>query len=142
MNDEVLYFLDTNAASEFMRSRDERLVAIMEEHMAQVRLSAIVWKELEYRAKKHPEHRKYRENLVELRERIAHVEPFDEAAASLAVTVQVSLENLKPNAQPIGYMDCLIAGHALSRGAVVVTHNVSEFARVPMLQIEDWQTGE
>jgi len=142
MNDEMLYFLDTNAASEFMRGRDVQLVAQVEAHMAQCRLSAIVWKELEYRAKKHPEHKKYRENLVWLRTRIAQVEPFDKGAASLAVTVQVSLETLKPNAQPIGYMDCLIAGHALSRGAVVVTHNIGEFARVPMLQIEDWQTGK
>jgi len=142
MNDKVLYFLDTNAASEFMRGRDLRLVERVNEHMPQVRLSAIVWKELEYRAKKYPEQRRYRDNLVKLRERIAQVEPFDEAAASLAVTVQVSLETRKPNAQPIGYMDCLIAGHALSRGAVVVTHNVGEFARVPMLHVEDWQTGE
>jgi len=139
MNDEVIYFLDTNAASEFMRGRDAQLVARVEAHMAQCRLSAIVWKELEYRAKKHPEQRQYRENLLKLRKSIVDIEPFDELAASLAVTVQVYLEDFKPNAQPIGYMDCLIAGHALSRGAVVVTHNVSEFDRVPTLEVEDWQ---
>jgi len=139
MSADVLYFLDTNAASEFMRRGDAQLVAQIEAHMAQLRLSAVVWKELEYRAKKHPEHRRYRENLAKLRERIVDIEPFDEAAASLAVDVQVALETLRPNAQPIGYMDCLIAGHALSRGAGVVTHNVGEFSRVPGLRVEDWQ---
>jgi len=136
MNAETIYFLDTNAASEFMRGRDTRLVAKVEAHMAQCRLSAIVWKELGYRAKKYPERRKYRQNLVSLRERIAQVEAFDEAAASLAVDVQVVLEN---RGEMIGPLDCLIAGHALSRGAVVVTHNVGEFGRVPTLRVEDWQ---
>jgi len=139
MADEVIYFLDTNAASEFMRGRDAELVAQVEAHMAQCRLSAIVWKELEYRAKKHPERRQYRENLVRLRRSIANIEPFDELAASLAVTVQVYLEG---RGEMIGPMDCLISGHALARGAIVVTHNVGEFTRVPKLQVEDWQTEE
>jgi len=137
MSEKVLYFLDTNAASEFMLGRDGHLVAQVEAHMAQCRLSAIVWKELEYRAKKHPERRKYRENLVSLRERIVEIEPLDEAAASLAVDVQVYLEG---HGVMIGPFDCLIAGHALARGAVVVTHNVKEFARVGTLRVEDWQT--
>jgi tRNA(fMet)-specific endonuclease VapC len=34
----------------------------------------------------------------------------------------------------------LIAGQARVRGMVLVTHNTDEFARVPGLQIEDWET--
>jgi tRNA(fMet)-specific endonuclease VapC len=49
------------------------------------------------------------------------------------------LETLKPNAQPIGPHDVLLAGHALALGAVLVTHNVREFTRVPRLVVEDWQ---
>ena len=41
---------------------------------------------------------------------------------------------------PIGPYDVLIAGQALARGLVLVTHNVGEFARVAGLQIEDWQS--
>jgi tRNA(fMet)-specific endonuclease VapC len=33
----------------------------------------------------------------------------------------------------------MLAGHALALGAVLVTHNVAEFARVPGLVIEDWK---
>ncbi|AKA22718.1 pirin [Pseudomonas chlororaphis] len=39
---------------------------------------------------------------------------------------------------PIGPYDQLIAGHARSRGLVLVTNNVREFERVPGLRIEDW----
>jgi tRNA(fMet)-specific endonuclease VapC len=40
---------------------------------------------------------------------------------------------------PIGPYDTLIAGQALARGLVLVTHNVGEFGRVPGLRVEDWQ---
>ena len=40
---------------------------------------------------------------------------------------------------PIGPYDVLIAGQAIARGMVLVTHNSAEFGRVPQLQLEDWQ---
>jgi len=40
----------------------------------------------------------------------------------------------------IGAIDALIAAQALRLGATVVTHNLREFARVPGLRVEDWQT--
>lgn len=39
---------------------------------------------------------------------------------------------------PIGSIDVLVAGTALSHGAVLVTHNVREFGRVEGLTVEDW----
>jgi tRNA(fMet)-specific endonuclease VapC len=32
----------------------------------------------------------------------------------------------------------MIAGHARSRGLILVTHNAAEFVRVPGLRIENW----
>jgi tRNA(fMet)-specific endonuclease VapC len=40
---------------------------------------------------------------------------------------------------PIGPYDVLIAGQAVVRKLILVTHNTKEFARVPGLRIEDWQ---
>ena len=40
--------------------------------------------------------------------------------------------------QPIGVNDLHIAAHARSAGLVVVTNNVSEFARIPGLVVENW----
>ncbi len=39
---------------------------------------------------------------------------------------------------PIGEYDLLIAGIALANKLTVVTHNTSQFSRVPGLQLEDW----
>jgi len=40
--------------------------------------------------------------------------------------------------QVIGQFDMLLAAHALSVGATLVTHNTREFGRVPGLLVEDW----
>ena len=37
-------------------------------------------------------------------------------------------------------LDTLIAAHALSLGVILVTHNITEFARVKGLRCETWVT--
>ena len=63
--------------------------------------------------------------------------PFDDAAAEHAATVGRHLELL---GQTIGPYDLQIAAIALANGCTLVTHNHSEFSRVPGLLIEDWET--
>jgi tRNA(fMet)-specific endonuclease VapC len=46
--------------------------------------------------------------------------------------------NLLNLLREIGPMDTLLAAHALSIGATVVTGNLREFARVPGLAAENW----
>jgi tRNA(fMet)-specific endonuclease VapC len=41
---------------------------------------------------------------------------------------------------PIGPYDVLIAGQARARKLILVTRNTAEFARVPDLRIEDWES--
>ncbi len=41
--------------------------------------------------------------------------------------------------QPIGPYDVLIAAHARSLQATLVTHNTGEFGRVQGLLLEDWE---
>jgi tRNA(fMet)-specific endonuclease VapC len=66
------------------------------------------------------------------------VAPFDETSAAYAGKVRAYLAKLKPNAQPIGPLDSLIAGQALALGACIVTGSTGEFQRVPGLLVEDW----
>jgi tRNA(fMet)-specific endonuclease VapC len=61
--------------------------------------------------------------------------PFDLEAAEAYARVRFELERI---GRPIGERDLLIASIALARGLSVVTHNVSEFERVPGLKTEDW----
>ncbi len=60
---------------------------------------------------------------------------FDEHAAEEYGRIKAELEK---KGTPIGSMDTLIAGHAKSRGLILVTNNIREFNRVVGLTVEDW----
>lgn len=47
-------------------------------------------------------------------------------------------EYLVNQGQMIGNMDLLIASVALNRKAILVSHNIKEFQRLPDLKYEDW----
>ncbi len=61
--------------------------------------------------------------------------PFDEAAVWTYGELRSQLER---QGTPIGSMDTLIAAHALSQHATLVTNNTAEFARVPGLLLDNW----
>ena len=61
--------------------------------------------------------------------------PFDGKDAVMAGEIRQILEKA---GTPIGPYDIQIAAQGLSRGLTVVTHNTSEFSRVPNLNIIDW----
>ena len=63
--------------------------------------------------------------------------PFDEAAFWAYGDLRADLER---KGTPIGSLDTLIAAHALSQQAPLVTNNINEFARVPGLQLDNWVT--
>jgi len=63
------------------------------------------------------------------------VYPFGYQASKIYGRLRVSLEQ---RGTPIGPFDTLIAAHALSLDAVLVTNNTREFSRVPGLRLEDW----
>lgn len=44
----------------------------------------------------------------------------------------------KRTGTPVGYMDTLIACHALAENLILVTNNTRDFSRIPGLQIENW----
>ena len=64
--------------------------------------------------------------------------PFDVPADAHYGEIRAHLEKI---GQPIGANDLLIAAHARALGMVMVTHNISEFSRVPGLVVEDWLAG-
>ncbi len=61
--------------------------------------------------------------------------PFDEAALWAYGDLRAELER---KGTPMGSLDTLIAAHALSLQATLVTNNLREFERVPGLQLDNW----
>ena len=61
--------------------------------------------------------------------------PFDEAAVWAYGTLRSELER---QGKQIGALDTMIAAHALSQQATLVTNNTSEFARIPGLRLDNW----
>lgn len=75
---------------------------------------------------------------------LANVEAILGSVQILAFDVPADAEyggmraELEAAGRPIGPNDLLIAAHACSLGAVLVTANTGEFARVRGLQLENW----
>ncbi len=63
------------------------------------------------------------------------IDSWDEDAARHYGFIRAQL---KQQGTPIGNNDLLIASHARSMNAVLVTNNVHEFNRVPDLSLENW----
>ena len=96
--------------------------------------STVVATELLYGARRSADPERLRRQ-VEWLLNLASPLAFDEAAASHAADVRAELAAA---GSPIGSYDTLIAGHARSRGLVVVTQNLKDFERVPGLRCTDW----
>ena len=64
--------------------------------------------------------------------------PFDENAIWVYGELRADLEH---RGVPIGSLDTMIAAHALSLHATLVTNNTREFSRVPGLQLDNWANG-
>ena len=95
-------------------------------------VSAIVAQELFYGAFKS---RRAAQNVALIDALQFVVLEFDKEDARQAGQVRALLAK----GTPIGPYDVLIAGQAVARDMILVTHNTQEFERVRGLRFEDWQ---
>ena len=63
--------------------------------------------------------------------------PFDTLAVWAYGELRAEMER---RGTPIGSLDTMIAAHALSQQAMLVTNNTREFSKVPGLQLDNWVT--
>jgi tRNA(fMet)-specific endonuclease VapC len=129
-----MYVLDTNTLIYYFKGQGQvakNLTAVPPQDIA---ISTIVLFELQVGIAKSPAPAKRIQQLQQLLSRVNLV-PFDRDAALAAATIRAQLERL---GTPIGPIDVLIAGVAMSRQEAIVTHNVGEFSRVAGLSIVDW----
>ncbi|PVM83308.1 type II toxin-antitoxin system tRNA(fMet)-specific endonuclease VapC [Caulobacter radicis] len=131
------YMLDTNLCIRVLRDRPSGLRDRFNLNADALCISTIVLTELLHGAAKsaRPEHHR---NVVEQFAARLEVLSFDASAADHAADIRAVLER---SGRSIGGYDLLIAGHARSRGLVVVTGDLGEFERVEGLRCEDWLAG-
>jgi tRNA(fMet)-specific endonuclease VapC len=129
-----MYALDTNTLSYFFKGQGQVAERLLSTPPAEVAIPSVVLFELEFGLARS---RHVEERRKQLREFVAAaaILPFGVGEARAAAQVRSDLER---QGGVIGPYDLLIAGTALSHGAILVTHNTREFGRVRGLAIEDW----
>jgi tRNA(fMet)-specific endonuclease VapC len=132
------YMLDTNLCIRVLRDRPQSIRARFNAEADGLSISTIVLTELLHGAVKSA---RPMENRTEVERFAARLEvlDFDADAAAHAGDIRSTLER---EGRPIGGYDVLIAGHARSRGLIVVTGNLGEFSRVDGLRCEDWMPAD
>ncbi len=129
------YMLDTNICSYILKNRPPSVKARFDELGCDVlALSSVVLAELYYGAARHPKGLAIRRDIDDFSSRL-DVIAWDEAAAEHYGAIRAALEK---EGNPVGAMDMMIAAHARSRGATLVSNNTRHFQKVPGLIIADW----
>jgi len=135
------YLADSNAFSGYLRGKNANLVARMRAAIeaGELRLSVMVLAELESGARK-VVRAMGTTHFVERVEQLKVAFQVDPLGAEFSSAYAQIRDTLEAEGQKIGDRDTIIAVHALSLGAVLVSRNVREFARVPGLKVENWET--
>lgn len=130
------YMLDTNLCIRVLRDRPAGLRERFNAEAASLCISTVTLAELLYGAERSTRPSQVRREVEAFAGRLEVLAFAAEAAAHYA-EIRADLER---KGQVIGPYDLMIAGHARSRGLVVVTGNLREFSRVAGLRAEDWLT--
>jgi tRNA(fMet)-specific endonuclease VapC len=131
----IEYLLDTNIVIHTMRERPAEIRRHFTRYYGLMAISTATVMELYYGSENS---RDPQGNRSQIEGFVARLEllPYDAVAAFHTGLIR---NELKTIGRPIGAYDAMIAGHARSRGLVLVTRNTSEFDRVPGLRVESWE---
>jgi tRNA(fMet)-specific endonuclease VapC len=128
------YLLDANAIIALLNDTTSPIARRVRRYAPRdFGVSAVVIHELYYGAFKS---QRVEQNVARVDALQFSVLEFDEEDARQAGQIRAHLAS---KGTPIGPYDVLIAGQARARELTLVTHNASEFQRVPGLKVEDWK---
>jgi tRNA(fMet)-specific endonuclease VapC len=128
------YLLDANAVIALLNDTTSPIARRLRRYAPRdVGISSIVVHELYYGAFKS---QRVEKNVARVDALQFPVVEFDHEDARQAGELRAHLAS---KGTPIGPYDVLIAGQARARKLTLVTHNTSEFTRVPGLKVEDWK---
>lgn len=116
----------------------ERPIGVLEHFrklaMEQICISTVTYAELLYGVERSSSKRINRPIIDDFVQHLDVIE-WDNAAAEQYGKIRA---NLEVRGKPIGAMDMMIAAHAKSIKAVLVTNNQKHFARIKGLKVENW----
>jgi tRNA(fMet)-specific endonuclease VapC len=128
------YLLDANAVIDLLKDTGSNAARrVRRQQPSDVAIPAIVAHELFYGAFKS---RRAAQNVALIDALQFAVLEFDKEDARQAGAIRAILAS---QGTPIGPYDVLIAGQAVARKLILVTHSTQEFERVPGLRLEDWR---
>jgi tRNA(fMet)-specific endonuclease VapC len=127
------YMLDTNMVSHLLKQHAVVVSHVLAVPMHALCISAITEGELLFGLAKRPDNKKLQQAVQELLRRVESI-PWDSSAAQKYGQLRASMEQ---QGKGLGNLDLLIASHAASINATLVT-NDRAINQVPELAIEDW----
>ena len=131
----TLYLLDTGTCVTLLRRNSPSLLKRLQSiNPIRLAMSIVTWAELQYGVQASNRVEENRAAVALLGQHIKSLDWNHEAAMHYAHVRHA----LKTKGKLIGSNDLMIAAHALSLGATVVTNNTREFKRVPQLSLENW----
>ena len=127
------YMLDTNMVSHLLKAHPSVVSRVVATPMSALCISAITEGEISFSLAKRREAKRLQRAVQEFLRRV-DVLPWDSAVAGYYGTLRAGIERHGIILAPL---DLLIAAHASTVGAVLVT-NDQAFCQVSDLQVEDW----
>ena len=134
----MLYMLDTDTCSYIQRQHPIDALETMQaksEAGHALCISVITYAELRLGAARSSIKNKHDLLISEFCERLDSIQSWDSSAADQFAELQALLLR---KVTPIGANDGMIAAHALSTEAVLVTNNQKHFSKVPNLKMNNW----
>jgi tRNA(fMet)-specific endonuclease VapC len=134
----MLYMLDTDICSYIQRQHP---IAVLETMQAKSEaghalcISVITYAELRLGAARSSNKHKYDLLISEFCKRLDSIQFWDSSVVDHFAELQALLIR---KGTPIGANDGMIAAHALSIDAVLVTNNQKHFSKVPNLKMNNW----
>lgn len=132
----IRYLLDTNAFSHAIRSAfpdfNRRFESIP---LADIGISVVSEAELLFGLARRPQARMLAFSVTSLMKKIT-ILPWTSPVAKVYADLRTGLEQ---KGQPMSHADMMIAAHAITEDAVLVTNDAA-FRRIDHLKIEDWTT--
>ena len=129
------YLLDTNICIYLINKKPAHVVDKFKRlRVGDIGISAITYSELAFGVAHSIQTER---NSIALQEFAAPLEVLDYPTEAASAYGRIR-SALKKQGRLLGPLDMLIAAHALHLDVTLVTNNLSEFARIPDLRVENW----